>query len=315
MLLIGSQALKIMLDGDDCLGYKFWRESKDYDYIATRAEAEALLGFPIEADKLHASDGKGKECWIVDRSKALQHLMVENYVIAEHEVANLAVCFMIKAAHKHFYLGKYKKSFKHLDDYSRLREILVNITGKVYTDGLEKSPFTLMWRDELKKEYDDIRLSKVPSLDKTKEDFFGDKVVKYEDHDSVHIAVAFNLIPAYVQCLSGPVMFDVEKFKKLDYTTKLQMVVEESMVLAWERCLSPILHNNFNVPAFTPDEAFKYALVRVATNITSGEFRDFAAKNFHHAFAYYEQHGKGYEKRVIAVMEEIKTNVRDNHHT
>jgi hypothetical protein len=54
-------------------------------------------------------------------------------------------------------------------------------------------------------------------------------------------------------------------------------------VLALERCLIPAMSGGLKnklIPAFSPEEAVKYALARIATNITSGWFREFANSNF-----------------------------------
>ena len=84
---------------------------------------------------------------------------------------------------------------------------------------------------------------------------------------------------------------------KLNYNEKVNMVLEESFVIALERCLIRLIkEDNPYVPAYFPDEAFKYALTRVSTNLTSGPFRDFAANNFLDIYNNFKANHRDYYK-------------------
>jgi len=129
-----------------------------------------------------------------------------------------------------------------------------------------------------------------PKLNQNKENFFNTEGVTYTyDHDSLHEAVKIWEKPAYTYFIKDgeEVLCDKEKFQKLPYATQLSAVVEESMVLALERCLVPF---GF---ATLEREAFLMALEKVCTSITSGWFRDFAWENYKNAVKYFDSFGDG----------------------
>lgn len=207
-------------------------------------------------------------------------------------------CLILKNAHKHFYLGKYKKSFKHLMDYSLMLDLDIFfiyepdfIISAQYRDWLIKNVYN-----------NDERLTTFPNLNKTKDEFFTDGVNYYVDHDFIHEVVALKDKPAYTQCLNGEVKFSNKKFSRLDFEIKKNMVLEEAFVLVFERCLIPQFYGETYLPAFTPHEAFKYSLVRIATNITSGVFRSFAADHFISVYRKYEENHKDYYKLISKII-------------
>lgn len=117
-----------------------------------------------------------------------------------------------------------------------------------------------------------------PKLNQTKSDFFNTEGVVYKyDHDSIHRAVALLLFPAYTFYMEdgAEVNCSKEKFFGVTQDIRLYGVYEEACVLAIERALVPF-PNGMN-----PEEAFKYALMKVCTSITSGWFREFAWEHYH----------------------------------
>lgn len=123
-----------------------------------------------------------------------------------------------------------------------------------------------------------------PSLNKNKESFFTDNVPYKYDHDTIHWAVKHLEKPAfeYIKKDSAEVYCSREKFENAPETTKLYTVLEETYVLALERCLIP---NDFKPDPFT---AFRMALEKVCTSITSGWFREYAWENYHNIIGLYE---------------------------
>lgn len=113
-----------------------------------------------------------------------------------------------------------------------------------------------------------------PSLNVRKEDFFTSNVPYVYDHDSIHRAVAVKDVPAYTLYMrdGADVMTDREKFDRLPRIVRLRGVLEESYVLALERAVIP--------HGVDPRRAFKMALEKVCTSITSGWFREFAWENY-----------------------------------
>lgn len=255
----------------------FYRKTKDIDYLCYFKDIPEELKESASLDNFSYKDRtKNVEYIFIDKSLSLRVWYCYN---------DLAyVTFLMKMAHRHFYLGKYAKSFKHLMDSSwmlkqgykvKLQDVKL---VEMYTQYLIETVYK-----------NDSRLLVFPKLNKTKDQFFNDKVAYYVDHDSLHELVAIQDKPAYTKCLTAEVMFSVSVFNSLSYQDKVNMVLEESYVLALERCLIPIFYGDFNVPTFIPDEAFKYALTRVASNLTSGAFRKFAANNFYDIYMSYNK--------------------------
>lgn len=281
-LIAGSEALK------HWLGDAHWRTPADIDYIGysvdcpfdLRSFSEEIPNF-LFTDKRHR-----KEFFSADLCEPLRKLIVRN---VDDTYLDLRSCLIMKNAHKHFYLGKFRKSFKHLEDYSHLLDY-VQLSE-------EEKQISIEYRDWLIEYayHSDPRLLHFPKLNKTKDQFFTDGVTYYVDHDLIHEKVAIGDRPAYTYCLTGEVMFSNKIFNELEYEKKVHMVLEESFVLALERALIPLFKGEVYVPAITPQEAFQYALVRVATNITSGDFRAFAADNFYKIYeTYLQNHTKYY---------------------
>lgn len=287
-LIGGSVALKHWLK-DEAIS------PKDTDYFCYRVDCpfdltkfeESICNF------LYTDKTNKREVFIVDNCPPLQWILKNNIDSTYMDLSNLLV---LKNAHKHFYLGKYKKSFKHLIDYSRLLKCIF-LTAKQKSISEEYSRWLIEWAY-----FNDSRLLHFPKLDKSKNQFFNDSVNYYVDHDYLHELVAIEDKPAYTKCLTGEVMFSNKLFNQLDYQSKINMVLEESFVLALERCLIPMFKGESYLPAITPLEAFKYALVRVSTNISSGAFRAFAANNFVTIFQEYLNKHINYYKIIQRIL-------------
>lgn len=280
-LICGSKALR------HWLGDKHWRIISDTDVLGYFVDAD-LKGYVEEAPNFLYTNFKEKKEFInVSLCEPLRKLMERN---VDDTYLDLRSCLIMKNAHKHFYLGKYRKSFKHLLDYSNLLEH-IQLTEEEKQISYEYRKWLIEYVYN-----NDSRLLHFPKLNKTKDQFFNDNVTYYVDHDLIHEKVAIGDKPAYTYCLTGEVMFSNKLFNNLEFDKKVHMVLEESFVLALERALIPMFKGETYLPAVTPDEAFKYALVRVATNITSGDFRDFAADNFQAIYNIYKvQHTKYYK--------------------
>lgn len=127
-----------------------------------------------------------------------------------------------------------------------------------------------------------------PKLDVTSKEFFaGDGVNYIYDHDSLHLAVAIQEVPAYTLYIrdGAEVMTSREKFFACSEETRLLGVYEESCVLALERSQIPY--------EFKPDprKSFDTALMKVCTSITSGYFRCWAWENHQKVVDLYERFG------------------------
>ena len=288
VLIGGSVALKHWLKDESI-------SPKDTDYFCYRVDCpfdltkfeESICNF------LYTDKTNKREVFIVDNCPPLQWVLKNNVDSTYMDLSNLLV---LKNAHKHFYLGKYKKSFKHLIDYSRLLKCIF-LSSKQKSISEEYSQWLIEWAY-----FNDSRLLHFPKLDKSKTEFFNDNVMYYVDHDYLHELVAIEDKPAYTKCLTGEVMFSNKLFNQLDYQSKVDMVLEESFVLALERCLIPIFHGETYLPAITPEEAFKYSLTRVATNLSSGPFREFASDNFYEIYLEYQEQHINYYKVIDQLL-------------
>ena len=121
-----------------------------------------------------------------------------------------------------------------------------------------------------------------PKLKVTSKEFFTPDVPYVYDHDSIHRAVAIGDVPAYTLYLEDgeEVKTSNKKFESLPIEFRLRGVLEESYVLALERAVIP--HNA------NPESAFKMALSKVCTSITSGKFREFAWENYYQVLKLYD---------------------------
>jgi hypothetical protein len=175
---------------------------------------------------------------------------------------------MMKLSHR------YKKDSVHFDktmqDIQKLRSIGITLDDylKKVQDAREK--LTLA---PIQKNY---------KLNVDKERFFTDNVPYQYDHDDLHVAVTILDKPAYNYYLAdnAQVMCSKEKFFGLPEYIRMCGVLEECYVLALERAVIP--------HGVDPDKAFRMALKKVCTSITSGWFREYAWENYDDVIAYHE---------------------------
>ena len=115
-----------------------------------------------------------------------------------------------------------------------------------------------------------------PKLNQSKQDFFSDDGIEYVyDHDDLHKVVAvYKANPLYTQYkIEGEeVACSKEKWDNLSDANKNLAVYEEAAVLALERAIIP--------HGAEPEAAYKMALQKICTSITSGWFREWAWWNY-----------------------------------
>jgi hypothetical protein len=274
MIVIGSTALQ--LNGVPGV------VPNDLDLIATYGEAlefrkkfKAKAFMPINEGKtIFMKNAEGKICeieiaWSNSRAERLIEFCSSGKVPMA-EVSNgsmldgalvppLDFLYLLKMSHR--YLKNSPAFYKTMRDIKTMRKMGCQIPGEWldYYNLREKETYTYSH----------------PKLDTTKNDFF-DKtkngIEQKYDHDSLHRAVAIYDRPAYTyyQPDDQEVNCSREMFEKCPEHIKLAGVIEESCVLALERSLVPFPGGK------TPEEAFRYALMKVCTSITSGWFREYA---------------------------------------
>lgn len=117
-----------------------------------------------------------------------------------------------------------------------------------------------------------------PRLNQDKDNFFEEAIFKIFDHDTIHQAVAVGDKPAYTYMLDGEVWCSREKWSQMSEEQKLNCVVEESAILALERSIIPALYLGSSYRG--AEWAYKFALFKVCTTITSGWFRDYCIEHY-----------------------------------
>lgn len=191
-----------------------------------------------------------------------------------HLIPSIDVLYMLKMSHR--YLRNSPHFLKTMRDIHELRRMGAKIRP-------EHEEF---YARRMLDTYD----YKHPSLMRNKEQFFsGDGVQYVYDHDSIHEAVAYPLVPAYRLYARDDhdVMSSREKFFAVDEATRLRGVIEEATVLALERSQIPF------PGGMTPEQSFRMALMKVCTSITSGWFREYAWEHYDQAIAGYDPYYLG----------------------
>lgn len=277
MLVIGSVALNEY----DALQRN--RKMRDTDYICTFDEFRDWCDEfkpkrvePIHQGKKYVAqhDSKIHEFEIAwpDSSGELLLELIKDQPFARNRrytYADPELVYTLKMSHR------FLKNSPH---FNKTMDDIIHLRGH----GIRIPKYLKQWLKIREKE---TYFYRHPSLKQSKKDFFnGDGVDYVYDHDSIHVAVKHGERPAYTyfKAEDADVYCLQEKFEKLDDAIKLNSVIEESYVLAIERCL---LHYD----DVTPQRAFLMALQKVCTSITSGWWRDYAYDHYYDAVNYYHQ--------------------------
>jgi hypothetical protein len=281
MLLIGSKALEIVAPNLKT------RNAVDYDLIATHEEFQQfvkLVGFdtvipqkggskitctkanlpPVEVEIAWENTSAELLLNLVDAGEQIWMEQLKCFV----KVAPLHVLFALKASHR------FKKNSSHFHK-TRADYFLLKNAGCQITEDIKQ------FYDLREKETYDYSH---PNLDTSKGSFFDPNQVEYiYDHDSIHLAIAYPLPPAYklFQGNKAEVKCSRDMFEDLPLETKLRSVLEESYVLALERSQIPFPGK------LTPKESFLIALKKVCTSISSGWWRAFAYEHYDDVVALY----------------------------
>lgn len=281
MLFIGSWALRHH-------GIEVNRPVYDIDIICTEEEfREYVAQFPNYTliidnhDKKVLDTGTLKIEFDIARcvdsnSQLLSMLNATSGVV----YAPLFVLLLLKESHK------YKKDSPHF------RKTMLDI--KLLRGMVDKEQIPDEWWKWYKEREKETYHYSHPNLNQSKAGFFNTPNVEYRyDHDDIHRAVSIDSTPAYTKYLVDEVRCSKELFNKLSYEERLQGVMEESCVLALERCLIPYGFKE------DPFKVYTYALQKVCTSITSGWFREWAWENFDEAI---KQYPKDYVEKFNSAL-------------
>lgn len=273
MLLIGSELLWRMGALD--------RAPKDTDWIMTYDEYSNFVRdhgeyiqshYPLTGNKnvIIFKSGRIHEveiAWEGSSGEALLNIIGNRFLNKEDSID---LCYTLKMSHR--YLKNSPHFLKTMEDIHTLREM-----------GAKIPEYLAEWF--IHREKDTYTYSH-PKLNRSKKEFFDTPGVTYQyDHDSLHEAVKFGDKPAYQYFKEeqAEVQCSKELFDELPDEIKIHAVVEESMVLALERCLIPFY---WKIPE---RKAFLMALEKVCTSITSGWFREYAWENYYTAVRVFDR--------------------------
>lgn len=264
MLLTGSRALDFYLNRNS--------EKSDWDFIASEEELNKInLSFcgqdSIKFDSVEFLNRKA-----LNNSKFCGDVVTLYHTKSDKWWFNYNICtpeelYIQKRSHLHRPI----KFIKHIHELELIKKECKDIGSWPVNSSILKE------RTKLTKEkYGD----RVPSLNKTNEDFFDDPVTKYYVHDDLHEVVAYYERPLYEKLKLDGSMAKCEKelWNELSYEDKVNCVREEAYVIALERFIIPHLIKGKKHRPQT--YAFYSALEKIATTLTSNWFRDFAIDNY-----------------------------------
>ena len=252
-MLVGSKLLYLYDLLSPVRTAKFEENPSDADFI-------------IDDYRVH---DKGPNSDVITHPHIYRLLCKLDYKLAlgKRSIKSVAVLMLtLKLSHMHYDL-KNNSWHKHLHDIKHL-----------FSLGYEPDEaYLLLLKNEGTKFYkgkEKINLNKKP------EDFF---VADYnQSHDEIHLHFAFGSEPIYKKMLrdGSEVAVDFNKFYKLTEQEKLYSVIEESMVIAYERKLS--LLNGFK---------------HLYTNLSKGWWNDYITLNFKEVIEGIEEHSYIFKRK------------------
>jgi hypothetical protein len=276
IVLVGSIAAQM---GGMDLGH-----ANDQDFICTREAFDRLVSLTNVREVIPTRKGIAlrkegiitviQEFEFVDGNPVSESLLRElvgnrtnafyTLGLQQIPVACLDDLYMLKESHK--YLRNSPHFLKTRQDILKFRERGCKILNEELFKAREKDTYNYSH----------------PNLKQNKQDFFTDEVDYTYDHDSIHEAMKHLSTPAYQKyAVEGEeVLSSKEKFFDQLDIVKLYGVLEEAYVLALERSVIPYASN--------PDKAFRMALMKICTSITSGWFREYAWENYDKVIELYE---------------------------
>jgi len=272
MILIGSRALALRAP------QALLRKPVDFDFVATMEEAERwseqnqnkiglIKKYPEKDGAKLILEGKSNVEFEIVRPGTSSEMLVQLVEGNEESietpfgwVPTFDLLFTIKASHK--YLKNSPHFWKTMVDYHVMKKLGAQVRPE--------------YQGFLKLREEETYTYAHPKLNQTKEQFFADDNIQYVyDHDTIHQSVALHGQPAYTFYMKDGAQVQTSKKKFFECPRHIQLagVIEEAAVLAIERSLVP--HPGVKAP----DQAWRFALSKVCSSITSGWFREFAYEN------------------------------------
>jgi hypothetical protein len=268
--------MTILLTGSRA--FDFWKCNKesnsDWDFIASEEEVNKLgLSFDgkdsIRWDNVEFLNREALNNEAFIGSNINSYFSVNNEFLFNYNICSIEELYIQKRSHV-WRTQKFSRNIMQLEKLKEecldLYECIPSLDNPILKDRIKLT----------KEKYG----HRVPSLYKSNEDFFNDNVTKYYVHDDIHKVMAHYDIPLYEKMKQDFSLAKCEKdmWNQFSYEDKVKCVREECFVIALERFVIPKIENN---ESYMPARiSFDKALEKVATNLTSNWFRDFAIDNF-----------------------------------
>lgn len=280
MLLIGSRAGKI--------NFPEYRHPNDYDFIATRAEADDFLSkFRHEIKPSHPKKIKAK-VEFKGRKKSFELEIAEEIPSSqeiyncssnfEHYDSDLGISYKVASPKNLFLLKKSHIVFnihwkKNIIDYLFLKA------------RVSESTFDTKWHEIYNLRFNEVkdRLKyKERSFDVSNSDFFkvSERFVKrLLPHDNIHYATCFFDEPLFrrVKDDLDKAEMSEDKVNALSHDLKIKLIQEEIMALSIERFVLPAIKNK---TAYDYHTFFVDTAASMVYNYLPMFLRHFAVDNF-----------------------------------
>ena len=295
MMLVGSKALKLWTEA---------RPGLDWDFVATRSELDQLVA--INSDKIthRKSNYDGKKFALRIGGKPVEIELIDvggsnEMLVAlskgptiqlfgcDVQVADPAVLYCVKKSHLNLPINWWK----HIMDYHKIKTLNPVIT----LDHVKA------WK--LRPVESEARWGKMPkpNLKMSNEEFFGrsQKLVNRTFiHDDLHFSTCFYERPLYEKLKTDQSMAwcDRKLFEALSHEDQIKCVQEEAFSIALERKVIPAINESNN---YSAELAFRHAVERIGTTLTSGWFREFTQENALEIL----KHGVDYVGKFLAYMD------------
>jgi hypothetical protein len=294
MLLIGSRALA--LRSPQCLT----RQPLDFDFVGSQEEYDQW--YQVNVDKIKPTQvyqENNNTKWIVRNKKTicefqivqpgssdqlLMDLVKNNKETLETSFGNipsLDLLFTIKDSHKYKKFEKSDHNFwKTALDWHMMKRAGAEVKS-------EYEAFSKLRKQE-------TYTYAHPKLNVNKDNFFSNNgIEQIFEHDDLHKIVALYNQPAYISYLQDgeEVKSSKKKFFEVSEEIRMAGALEEALTLALERSLIP------HPGVWGPDLAFRFALAKASSSITSGFFREYIFNNIFDVIKLYEKTSKNYLKK------------------
>lgn len=292
----GSQAVRVMLVGSQAM--KYWypdsREAaNDFDLFIDHTILEELnvIGsnnIYIDNDLVNTTINGISYGFDNTRHQSVRELMLLNtnsptttILNMKCYIANPETLLTIKRSHMY-----YRRHWhKHASDF-----VFLKSKGVEISNDFEK---IMQIRMQERAKRNDYKISN--SLNTSNEEFFArseNKLKRKFKHDDLHLIVSYGQRPIFesLKLDHRYAALNHGLFKQLAHTDKIKLVREEAYVIGLERIIIP-LWNNFKIlsslnidtlPKYRDKYlfAYRYAIMRISTDLTKGWFRDFAIENY-----------------------------------